>query len=175
MRLASTTALLPRALAASAALCFAVLLALPPAADAARPHGSGGVRATASGNVNRTPPANRTAGTQATGSRSTSHSRSVERNVNVDREVHVDVEVDGHGHGCCFNDPWDDHPVATAAAVTTAVAVTAAAIGSIVYSVPPSCSQVVVNGIAYQQCGSTWYQPQYAGTTVQYVVVNPPR
>ena len=25
------------------------------------------------------------------------------------------------------------------------------------------------------QCGSTWYQPQYAGTTVQYVVVNPPR
>lgn len=69
---------------------------------------------------------------------------------------------------------YDDRPVATAAAVTTAVAVTAAAVGSIVNSVPPSCVTTVVNGIAYQQCGSTWYQPQYAGTTVQYIVVNPP-
>ena len=25
----------------------------------------------------------------------------------------------------------------------------------------------------YQQCGSTWYQPQYVGTSVQYVVVSP--
>ncbi|QSX76875.1 hypothetical protein HIV01_016560 [Lysobacter arenosi] len=64
--------------------------------------------------------------------------------------------------------------MATAAAVTTAVAVTSAVIGSIVYSVPPSCVTSVVNGVAYQQCGSTWYEPQYAGTTVQYVVVNPP-
>lgn len=58
--------------------------------------------------------------------------------------------------------------------MTTAVAVTSAAIGSIVHSVPPSCVSTVVNGIAYQQCGSTWYQPQYAGTSVQYVVVDSP-
>jgi len=32
-----------------------------------------------------------------------------------------------------------------------------------------------VNGFAYQQCGSTWYQPQFAGTTTTYVVVNAPR
>jgi len=32
----------------------------------------------------------------------------------------------------------------------------------------------VVNGVAYQQCGSTWYEPQYSGTNVQYVVVNAP-
>ena len=31
------------------------------------------------------------------------------------------------------------------------------------------------NGISYSQCGSTWYQPQYYGSSVQYVVVNPPR
>jgi hypothetical protein len=67
------------------------------------------------------------------------------------------------------------HPVATAAAVTATAVVTAAVVGSIVHSVPPSCSTVVVNGLAYQQCGSTWYQPQFSGTTTTYVVVNPPR
>jgi len=34
---------------------------------------------------------------------------------------------------------------------------------------------VVVNGMSYYQCGSTWYQPRYAGSQVTYVVVNPPR
>jgi hypothetical protein len=57
--------------------------------------------------------------------------------------------------------------------VTAGVAITSAVIGSIVYSVPPSCV-TVVNGIAYQQCGSTWYQPHYVGSSVQYVVVNQP-
>lgn len=28
---------------------------------------------------------------------------------------------------------------------------------------------------AYQQCGSTWYQPQKLGMTTTYVVVNEPR
>ena len=151
------------ALALSLSLAFAMLaLALP--AEAGRPHGSGGVRATASGNVNH-----------ASANRNVNRDVNRNRNVNRDVDVHrdIDVDVDVHG-GCCYHDHWDDHPVATAAAVTAAVSVTAAAIGSIVYSIPPSCSQVVVNGIAYQQCGSTWYQPQYAGTTVQYVVVNAP-
>jgi len=93
----------------------------------------------------------------------------VNRNTNVNVHNDIDIDVDDHWHN-----GWDDHPVATAAAVTTAVAVTAAAVGSIVHSVPPSCVTTVVNGVPYQQCGSTWYQPQYAGTTVQYVVVNPP-
>jgi hypothetical protein len=43
-----------------------------------------------------------------------------------------------------------------------------------VYSVPPSCVTTVVNGMTYTQCGSTWYQPQYYGNNVQYVVVAPP-
>jgi hypothetical protein len=38
-----------------------------------------------------------------------------------------------------------------------------------------SCSSVSVNGVTYQQCGSTWYQPSYSGGSVSYVVVNPPR
>lgn len=87
-------------------------------------------------------------------------------NVNVNRNVNVNVDVDNHRGG------WDDdyHPVATAAAVTAAVAVTSAVVGSIVRSVPPGCVPVNYGGIIYQQCGSTWYQPQ--GT--QYIVINPP-
>jgi hypothetical protein len=93
----------------------------------------------------------------------------VNRNVNVNQNVNVhrdiDVDVD-HGHY--------HHPVATAVGVTAAVAVTAAAVGSIVHSLPSSCTVVVSAGVTYQQCGSTWYQPRYAGTQVSYVVVNPP-
>lgn len=82
-----------------------------------------------------------------------------------------------NNHGCCYNGGgwYNDHPVATAAAVTTATVATAAVVGSIVHSIPPSCSATTVNGVTFQQCGSTWYQPQYSGTSVQYVVVNPPR
>jgi hypothetical protein len=91
-------------------------------------------------------------------------SANVNQNVNVNRNVNVDV--DNHR---------DYHPFATAAAVTAGVAITSAVIGSITHSLPPSCSAVAVNGITYQQCGSAWYQPQYTGTQVSYVVVNPPQ
>ena len=85
-------------------------------------------------------------------------------NVNVNRNYDLDVDVDNN---------W--HPVARAAAWTAGAAVTAAAIGSIAYTLPPSCTTVVVNGMSYQQCGSTWYEPRFAGTSVSYVVVSPPQ
>jgi len=89
-------------------------------------------------------------------------------NVNVNKNVNVNVEGN---NGCC-NNGWDDdyHPIARAAAVTATVAVTAAVIGSIVNTPPPGCVPVNYGGFVYQQCGSTWYQPQGA----QFVVVNPP-
>jgi hypothetical protein len=116
-------------------------------------NGGGGVNRNANANVNR--------------------NVNVNRNTNVNVNRNVDVNVDNnwnHGMGgCCY------HPVATAAAVTATVAVTAAVVGSMVHSVPATgCQTVVVNGLGYTQCGSTWYQPQYAGTQVTYVVVNPP-
>jgi hypothetical protein len=88
-------------------------------------------------------------------------------NVNVNRNTNVNIDVDQRGGD------WDNdyHPVAAGAAV----AATAAVVGSMVRSVPPSCVPVNYNNIVYQQCGSTWYQPQYVGTQVQYEVVNPPR
>jgi hypothetical protein len=33
----------------------------------------------------------------------------------------------------------------------------------------------VVKGVTYEQCGSTWYQPQFLRTEATYVVVSPPR
>ena len=45
----------------------------------------------------------------------------------------------------------------------------------VVSSLPPSgCSSVVVNGLTYQNCGGTYYQPQYQGSQVTYVVVTAP-
>ena len=88
----------------------------------------------------------------------------VNQNVNVNRSVNVDVD-----------DDHDYHPLAAAAAVAAVGTITAAVVGSIVHTKPPEAVPVAVNGVTYLQVGSTWYQPQYAGTQVSYVVVNPPK
>jgi len=132
-----------------------------------------GTRGTARTSVNR-------GGGKANHNANVNRNTNVNRNVNVNQNVnvnrHVDVDVHHHGGyyggGCCYN---SYHPVATAAAVTATAMVTAAVIGSIVNTVPSGCSSVVINGIGYQQCGSTWYQPQFSGTQTTYIVVNAPR
>lgn len=147
---------------------LAVLLAgLAPPAAAQRARGS--TRTSVSGSQSAQVNRSGSAQVNRSGSVNRNANVNVNQNVNVHRDINVDVDDDWHDH-----DDWDDHPVARGVAIGTAAAVTAAAIGSIVYSVPPSCATVVVNGLAYQQCGSTWYQPQYAGSQVTYVVVNPP-
>ncbi|WP_282396819.1 hypothetical protein [Pseudomonas sp. PS01298] len=69
-------------------------------------------------------------------------------------------------------DDWY-HPWA-GAAVVGATTATILAIGTQVSSVPPDCVSVVANGVAYQHCGPTWYQPRYVGSSVQYIVVAAP-
>jgi len=90
-------------------------------------------------------------------------------NTNVNRNTNVNVNVD---RGGCCNGGWDNdyHPVATAVAVTAAVGVTSAIVGSMVRSVPTGCVPVNYGGMIYQQCGGTWYQPQGS----QFVVISPP-
>lgn len=110
-----------------------------------------------SANVNRN--YNASASTSRT---SVNGNTQINRNVNVSRNVNVDVDRDYYRPGAAM-------AVAAGAAV-----VTAAAIGSVAYSVPSSCVTVVQGGATYQQCGNTWYQPQYAGTSMTYVVVAPP-
>jgi hypothetical protein len=112
-------------------------------------------------NANRNANVNRNSNVNTNVNRNTNVNVDRDVNVNTRRNVDIDVDVDRG---------W--HPVATVAAV----AVTAAVVGSVVNTLPPSgCYPVQVGPTLYQQCGSYWYQPQYYGTTVQYVVVNPPR
>ena len=129
-------------------------------------HGGGGARAGGGGGgakqVN-----NSSRDVRANNTRSTSVNNVSNRNTNVNVNKNVNVDVDRRGGG-----GWDNdyHPVATAAAVTAAVVVTSAVVGSMVRTVPAGCVPVNYGGYVYQQCGSTWYQPQGG----QYVVINPP-
>jgi len=93
------------------------------------------------------------------------------RNTNINSNRNVNVNVNNNRGGCCGGG-WDNdyHPIATAAAVTATVAVTSAVIGSMVRTVPTGCVPVNYGGLVYQQCGTTWYQPQGA----QFVVIAPP-
>jgi hypothetical protein len=155
-----------RASVATLALAAMVCATLPEA-DAQRVRAGGAATATRStASVNRSASAgnyNRSYSGTASASRTTvSRNATVNQNVNVTRNVNVDVD-----NRCCGN--------GEALAVAGAVAVTAAAIGSVAHSIPPSCTAVVSGGVTYQQCGSTWYQPQYAGTSVTYVVTSPPQ
>jgi len=152
-----------------APLAVAVLagLTLAPLAEAAGRgggHGGGGHQAGGGGGGKHNVQANNNKRDVRTNNvRSTSVN-----NVNVNKNVNVNVD---NNRGCC-NNGWDNdyHPIATAAAVTATVAVTSAVIGSMVRTVPAGCVPVNYGGYIYQQCGSTWYQPQ--GN--QYIVINPP-
>ena len=95
----------------------------------------------------------------------------VNRNTNVNVNRHVDVDV--HNHGGYYGGVYYDRGPSVAGVVAATVA-TAIVVGTIVNSLPPSCSTVVVNGFAYQNCGGTYYQPRYQGSSVTYIVVNHP-
>ncbi|MCB1932324.1 MAG: hypothetical protein KDI45_07600 [Candidatus Accumulibacter sp.] len=103
--------------------------------------------------------------TSVTRNTSVNHNTNVNRNTNVNVNRNVNVSANPRPH----------HPVATGVAVGATVAVTAAVVGSMVTTLPPSCVPHVYAGVTYQQCAGTYYQPQYSGTSVTYVVVNPPR
>ena len=128
--------------------------------------GGGGARASGGGGGNRQQVNNSNRDVRANNVRNTSVNNVNNRNTNVNVNKNVNVNVDNRGGG------WDNnyHPVATAVAVTAAVGVTSAIVGSMVYSVPTGCVPVNYGGFIYQQCGGVWYQPQGA----QYVVINPP-
>jgi len=82
--------------------------------------------------------------------------------------VHRDVDVYGYRGG--YYNRWG-YPAGAAAAG----AVAGLAIGTAVAALPTSgCDSIVYGGVAYTRCGSTYYQPVYRGTAVQYVVVAPP-
>ena len=154
----------------------AALMSLAPAMEAAaQVRGAGRTSVSRShagahaANAGRNTNANRSRDRNTNVNRDTNRNRNVDRDVNrdidIDRDIDVDVDVD-HGWG------WDDdrHPVAAGVAFGTAAAVTSAVVGSMIYSLPPGCSPYNV----YYACNGVYYQPQYQGDTVVYVVVDDP-
>jgi len=87
-------------------------------------------------------------------------------NHGADRNGNYDLDYD-------VDDHW--HPAAGAAMWTRAAGLTTTPVGSIAYTLAPTCTPAHVNTVTYYQCGSVWFQPQFAGTTVTYVAVDDPR
>jgi UDP-3-O-[3-hydroxymyristoyl] glucosamine N-acyltransferase len=148
------------------ALTLAVLCATPTVSWAAR---SGG--GSASGSVNRNVNTNTNVNRNVNVNNNVNVNRNVNvnTNVNVNRNVNVNTNVNVNhygygGGGCCYY----AHPAYTAAAIVA----TAVVVGSIVNSLPAGCTTIYRNGFAYQQCGSTYYQPQFSGSSTTYIVVN---
>ncbi len=82
------------------------------------------------------------------------------RDVNINRNV--DIDVDRH---------WGYGGVGVGAAVAVGTAV---AVGAMVSTLPPNCTTIVADGVAYRDCGGTYYLPSYDGPNVVYEVVSPP-
>jgi hypothetical protein len=128
-----------------------------------------------SSNNNRNTNVNRNTNNNTNVNRNTNTNVNRNTNVNVNRDVNVDVDVNHRGGyygggGCCYHSG-----IGVAAAVTATAVATAIVVGSVVNTLPPACTVVMVNGMTYQQCGSTWYQPQFSGGNTTYVVINAPR
>jgi uncharacterized membrane protein YidH (DUF202 family) len=136
-----------RVAAALIALSFFISTAAPARAQERRPQ----TRNTTRTNINSV---NRTGVNMNTVNRTTV-------NVNAVRRTDVDVHV----HGGYYYNPG---PSVGAVVATTLV------VGAIVASLPPNCSTIMVNGISYHNCGGTYYQPRYSGSSVTYIVVVKP-
>ncbi|NOQ64741.1 MAG: hypothetical protein GQ582_09545 [Methyloprofundus sp.] len=141
-------------------LSVAMLLLMVPEQADARRNGNRNKSVNRNKNVNRNTNIN--------------HNKNVNRNVNVNSNRNTNVNVNVNRHGGYYGGRRNYHPVATGLAIGAAAAVTSAIIGSIIYTLPTGCTTVIRVGISYRQCGNTWYQPQYAGNDVTYVVINQP-
>ena len=135
-----------------------------PSRDATRPNrpASAGTRPGAEP-ASRRPAADGNRGDR--GDRNTTRERNTDRdrNTNINNDIDVDVD-DGWGGG-----DWD-YPVGAGLAIGMGAAITSAAIGSMYYSLPPNCGYMY----SYYNCGGVWYEPQYQGESVTYVVVEAP-
>lgn len=146
---------------------------IPSEAEARKAHGKTRTSVHRGGGGNKNMKVNRTPNRNVNRGKDSNRNVNRNKNINVNKNVNVNVNKNYHGHGGYRYYDDDHHDVG----VFVAGAVTGLVIGSIVKaaSMPPSCSTTIVNGISYQQCGSTWYQPQYSGSQVNYIVVNPPQ
>ena len=126
--------------------------------------GGGGTRSSVSGGgrANKSTTANRNTNVNHNNNVNVNHNT----NVNVHHNTNVNVNVNSGYHGSYYAPVY--HPVA-------AVVATAIVIGAVANSLPQSgCTTVISNGFTYHNCGGTYYQPQYQGSQVTYIVVKAP-
>lgn len=97
----------------------------------------------------------------------------INRDREVNRDINRDVNVDIDQDWDSWDDDWGEGFVA-GAVVGGVVGAAVSSEPTYVYTLPPSCGTVVVNGVAYQNCGGAYYLPSYQGTTVVYEEVAPP-
>ncbi|MFI5183680.1 MAG: DUF6515 family protein [Vicinamibacteria bacterium] len=90
-------------------------------------------------------------------------------NVNTGNRTNVNVNVNGGYRGGYYGGGYYHSGPSVGAVVAGAIVV-----GAIVATLPPSCTTIMANGFAYQNCGGVYYQPRYSGSSVTYVVVNHP-
>ena len=64
-----------------------------------------------------------------------------------------------------IDDHWDSH---------RGFAVVGVASAAYLVSLPCTTTAVVVNGVSYYKCGSTWYKRGYSGSQVVYIAVDAP-
>jgi hypothetical protein len=81
---------------------------------------------------------------------------------------------DYHG-GCCYHGYGYSSGGAFAVGALTGLALGTAVTAAQFNASTAAKTPVVVNNVTYYQVGSTWYQPQYQGGQLTYVVVSPPQ
>jgi hypothetical protein len=89
-----------------------------------------------------------------------------------DRQDFAEDNWDDHHHGYYDNDGEVLAGVLIGAAVVGAAASTTTTYYITV--LPCSAPAVIVNGVSYYNCSSSWYQRGYAGSQVTYVIGGPP-
>lgn len=47
--------------------------------------------------------------------------------------------------------------------------------GVIVNEIPENCKSETIDGRNLKKCGVNWFEPQYSGTEIEYVAVEPPK
>jgi hypothetical protein len=92
-----------------------------------------------------------------------------DRNIaNIDRGNIGNINIDAD------NGWWPGYGYGYGAAAVAGAAIATAAIGSAVYTLPPSCISSPYSGYTYYDCAGVWYQPQFEGESVTYIVVEDP-
>ena len=87
--------------------------------------------------------------------------KDVNRDIDIDKDVDIDVDVDDHHK--------NNNDLARAVAAGLVV-------GAVVNSIDneAECVTEPRGDVSYLYCDGVWYEPQYSGSNVTYIVVNEP-